>query len=113
MITIISNAVIAPPSSSIVFSPQDMASDIYMIYYFRINDQKMFANANLAMIITNIVIQICLVLSSTSKMKTSTKIKEVLYVALCIKPGVDALRVAIDWESDEQQTLEPLQEMVL
>ncbi len=46
-------------------------------------------------------------------MKSETKIKEALFVLLCIKPGVDAFRIATDWESKEIHTIDPWQELVL
>jgi hypothetical protein len=91
----------------------DMASDIYMIYVFWTTDEIKLAIATLCMILASTALQVVLVLGATTKMKTSTKIFEIAIVLTCMKPAVDAFRVATDWQSDEHQTMDTLQEMVL
>jgi hypothetical protein len=91
----------------------DMVSDIYMIYLFFAEDNTAFAIATLSMIIFNMLVQLTLVFINTAGMKRSTKVREVMFVLLCIKPGVDAYRISIDWEFDEKQKFEPLHEMLI
>jgi hypothetical protein len=91
----------------------DMASDVYMIILFFKEGKKGFAIATLIMILVNMFFQLALVVHNTSSMKTSTRIREVMYVLLCIKPGVDAFRISIDWESEEKAKYEPMHEMLM
>jgi hypothetical protein len=91
----------------------DMASDIYMIDQFMKEGETFFAYATLAMIAANMVFQLFIVYASTAKMKASTRAMEVLFVLTCVKPGVDGYRIAVDWQTEEEQVLEPLHEMVL
>ena len=84
-----------------------------MIYYYFTTNQKLYGMANMVMVTTSDFIQCVIALASTSKMKTSTKIEEILYVMLFIKPGVDAYRVATDWTTDEEQHWDPLMELAM
>jgi hypothetical protein len=91
----------------------DMASDIYVMIMFWGSNQKAFAVATFVMMAVCMFIQVVLVLSATSKMKKSTRFVEVLFVITCAKPAVDAYRVATDWQTEEEQSIDPLQEMAL
>jgi hypothetical protein len=90
----------------------DMSSDIYMIYLFSSTDERGFAIATLTMIVINMFIQIVMVLSASAKVKTSTRVKEVLYCVFCVKAGVDAYRIATDWQPEHESAIDPMQEMI-
>jgi hypothetical protein len=91
----------------------DMVSDVYMIYLFWEEGKSAFAIATLSMILINMFFQVSVVLLNTASMKSSTKIREVMYVLMCVKPGVDAYRIAVDWESEEKTKFEPMHEMLM
>jgi len=72
----------------------DTVTDVYMIYLYKVNGLHSNANTMIAMIATNVVIQLGLVLLVLYKKKGwKTKLKEVLITILFLRPFVDAWRV--------------------
>jgi len=72
----------------------DTVTDVYMIYLYKVNGFHSNANTMIAMIATNVVIQLLLALLVVYKKKGwKTKLKEVLITILFLRPFVDAWRV--------------------
>ena len=89
----------------------DAATDIYIIAtYYRSGDLALQANAMLAMILTNLVIQILVVLAQHKRKNTMTKVKEALICLLFLRPAVDAYRVGLNTE-DNETTISRLSEV--
>ena len=90
----------------------DAATDIYIISkYYNTKGLRGQANAMLAMIATNIGLQIIIVLGQYKKKSLGEKIKEVLICLLFLRPAVDAFRVSTNYE-DNESTVDPLLEMI-
>ena len=77
-----------------LLSTIDAVTDIYVISkYYQSDDLVGEANALLAMITTNLVAQIVLVLSQYRRKKWTAKVKEVVICLLFLRPAVDAYRI--------------------
>jgi len=91
----------------------DAATDIYVIstYY---KSEALFgqANALLAMVCTNLFFQIIVVWMQYRKKSWGVKLKEVMVTLLFLRPAIDALKVATDYQ-DADATFSPLNEMVM
>ena len=78
----------------ITLTTVDTVTDVYMIYLYKVNGLHSNANTMIAMIATNVVIQLLLALLVVYKKKGwKTKLKEVLITILFLRPFVDAWRV--------------------
>ena len=90
----------------------DALTDIYVIrMYYGANDLRQQANALLAMISINMIIQITLVLAQYQKKSWKVKLKEVLVCLLFLRPAVDAFRVSTNYK-DDSVPVDPLTEMI-
>ena len=91
----------------------DAATDIYIISkYYNTEGLRGQANAMLAMIATNMGIQILVVLSQYKKKSRKVKVKEVLICLFFLRPAVDAYRVSTNYK-DSEATMDPLIEMIV
>ena len=89
----------------------DATTDIYVIAtYYRSDDLVSQANAMLAMILTNLVIQLFTVLAQYKRKNTMTKLREALICLLFLRPAVDAYRVGLNTE-DNETTISRLSEV--
>ena len=88
------------------------AADIYVIATYYQSDALIGqARALLAMITTNLVMQIMCVLGQYKKKSLVVKLREVLIVLFFLRPAVDAYRVSTNHEDDEA-TVDSLNEMM-
>ena len=93
-------------------STLDAVTDIYIISkYYNTEGLRGQANAMLAMIGTNMGIQIFVVIALYRKKSWKVKVKEVLICLFLLRPIVDAYRVSINQE-DIESTVDPLAEMI-
>ena len=91
----------------------DAATDIYVITtYYQTDALIGQARALLAMIITNLVIQIAVVLAQYKKKSLAGKLKEVLITLFFLRPAVDTYRVSTNHE-DDGANFNSLNEMVM
>ena len=95
----------------------DAVTDIYVISnYYNLEGLRGQADAMLAMIVTNMGIQILLVIVQYKKKSWKVKVKEVLICLFFLRPIVDAFRVATIGPSHyegSESTVNPLLEMVM
>ena len=95
----------------------DAATDIYVITkYYNTDGLQGQANAMLAMLATNMGIQIIFVMFQYKKKSWKVKAKEVLICLFFLRPIVDAFRVATIGPSHyegSESTVNPLLEMVM
>ena len=90
----------------------DAVTDLYIIStYYKTVGLHGQANAMLAMIVTNMGIQINIVLNQYKKKSWKVKVKEVLICLFFLRPAVDAHRVSTNYK-DAETTLDPLFEMI-
>ena len=90
----------------------DAVTDIYIISkYYSTEGLRGQANAMLAMIATNMGLQILLVLGQYKKKSWKVKVKEVLICLFFLRPAVDAYRVSTNYK-DNEATFDPLVEMI-
>ena len=89
----------------------DAVTDIYVISKYYTEGLHGQGNAMLAMIVTNMGLQIILVLTQYKKKSWKMKAKEMVICMFFLRPAVDAYRVSINYE-DNESTVDPLVEMV-
>ena len=90
----------------------DAWTDIYIILkYYKTEGLLGQANAMLVMIVTNIGLQIILVLIQYKMKSWKVKVKEVLICLLFLRPAVDAYRVSTNYKDNETMD-DPLMEMI-
>jgi len=75
-------------------SIMDMVTDVMTIIRFFDEGNNHFALANIAFIISNLVLQLIMVFVQNKKRGTKVVAYEMLIVAIMIKPAIDAMRVA-------------------
>ena len=91
----------------------DAVTDIFVISkYYKTEGLRGQANAMIAMIVTNMVIQILIVLGQYKKKSWKVKVKEVLISLFLLRPIVDAFRVSTNYQ-DNEATFDPLVEMII
>ena len=91
----------------------DAATDIYVITKYYQSDALIGqARALLAMITTNLVVQILVVLGQYQKKSLAVKLREVLICLLFFRPAMDAYRVSTNHE-DKGGTVDSLIEMMV
>jgi len=91
----------------------DALTDIYTIAtYYRSDDLVLQANAMLAMISTNLFLQLVLVLATYGKKSWTDKLIEAAITVFFLRPIVDAYRVSTNQE-DEETTFENMEEMII
>ena len=90
----------------------DAMTDIYVIStYYKNKDLHVQANAMLAMIIVNMLLQVILVLVQSKQKNWKVKLREVLITLSFLRPAVDAYRVSTNY-IDKDAALRPLVEMI-
>ncbi|GMI28074.1 hypothetical protein TeGR_g1263 [Tetraparma gracilis] len=91
----------------------DLVSDVYMIVVFLGSEEtRGVAHVNIACVALSLLFQLAIVWIVNRKRSWRRLAKEVLYVVLFIKPGIDAARVAAGNENDDGlATMDPLQEL--
>ena len=90
----------------------DAVTDVYVISkYYNTEGLHGQANAMLAMVATNMGIQIFVVLAQYKKKSWKVKMKEVLISLFFLRPAVDAYRVSTNYKDREAAT-DPLAEMI-
>jgi len=96
----------------ITLTTVDTMTDVYMIYLYKENGLHSNANTMIAMISTNVAIQLLTVLAVNKKKGWRKVLKEGLITLLFIRPFVDAWRVH-NKHKDSETTTDPLTEMVM
>ena len=87
-------------------------TDIYMTFKnFRLGAHR-YAYATILTLATAFILQINFVCLQNRKEKWFIMLREMAYVLFCIKPGIDAMRVASDTEFDEDTMVDPQSEMM-
>ena len=95
-----------------VLSTIDATTDIYVIStYYQSDELVTQANALLAMIVSNMVCQLLIVLAQYKNASWGVKLKEVLISLLFMRPAVDAYRVSTNYKN-EDATVDPLAELM-
>ena len=90
----------------------DAVTDIYIISkYYNAEGLRGQANAMLAMIVTNMGIQILFAIGQYKKKSWGVKVKEVVICLFFLRPIVDAYRVSTNQE-DSESTTDLLLEMI-
>ena len=89
----------------------DMISDIAMIIQYFEEGNDFYANMLLISIVLNLGLQICTVSILHKKKSTSNILCEVLGVVLCIKPAIDAARVASGKEQQPDELVDSMSEL--
>ena len=96
-----------------LLSTIDAATDIYVIStYYQSDELVGQAHALLAMLTTNFVFQILIVLAIYEKKNWGVKLKEVIVCLLFLRPALDAYRVSTNHE-DSEATVDSLSEMIV
>ena len=89
-----------------------MITDIYMIWFFYVEGETTFANANIAMIIVNWLIQLLIVFMQTGRNILGIAfLKEAVIATVGLKPGLDAWNVCIGKEQQQGQLFHPMEEV--
>ena len=90
----------------------DAVTDIFVISkYYNTDGLRGQANAMIAMIVTNMGMQICIAIAQYRKKSWHVKMKEVLITLFFLRPAVDAFRVSTN-HKDNEATIDPLLEMI-
>ena len=93
-------------------STMDMITDMYIISVFLQEGKNGYAYANIAMIMANWVIQLCIVWGQTGRNALGTAfLKEALIATVGLKPGLDAYNVFTGKEQQPGQILDPMAEV--
>ena len=92
-------------------STVDAATDIFVISTYYKDGLHGKANAMLAMITINMVVQLLLVLVQYKKKSWRVKDKEMLISLFFLRPAVDAFRVSTN-HKDKEANVDPLMELV-
>ena len=92
-------------------STVDAATDIFVISTYYKDGLHGKANAMLAMITINMVVQLLLVLVQYKKKSWRVKVKEMLISIFFLRPAVDAFRVSTN-HKDKEANVDPLMELV-
>ena len=86
-------------------------TDGLMVFEFMREEKTGFAHIMMGSIFVNLGLQLMMVIGQNLKLGWRKVLKEVLIVFTCIKPGVDAFRVASGTEIVEDQTVDPKTEI--
>jgi len=96
-----------------VLSTMDAATDIYVIStYYQSEELYGQANAMLAMLLGNIIVQLTFVYTQYKDKSWSTIGKEALITMTFLRPAVDAFRVSTNHD-DQEATFDQLSEMIV
>ena len=96
----------------ITLTTVDTMTDVYMIYLYKENGLHSNANTMIAMIATNTIAQLLIVLATYKKKGWKTVLKEWLITLLFLRPFVDAWRVHKKHD-DSETTVNPLAAMIM
>ena len=88
----------------------DAVTDIFVISKYYTEGLRGQADAMLAMIATNMGIQVIAVLGQNKKKSWKVKVNEVMICLSFLRPAVDAHRVSTNYK-DSEATMTPLAEM--
>ena len=99
-------------SSGAALSILDAGTDLYIISKYYSEGLSGQANALLAMITINVIIQLVIVHVQYRKKSLSARLKEMIITLLFLRPAVDAFRVSTNYE-DKEATVSPLHELVI
>ena len=91
----------------------DAVTDIFVIVsYYNTKGLRRQANAMLAMIGTNMAIQMLIVIAQYKKKSWQVKAKEAFICLFFLRPIVDTYRVSSNYE-DSESTVHPMLEMMM
>ena len=90
----------------------DLMTDIIITYTFWKDGKEMFFISSIAMICCSIFLMLLVVYGQNRKMGGKRLLLEMIPVVIGLKPAVDAFRVASGAKIEENQTFDPLAEMV-
>jgi len=96
-----------------VISTVDVMSDIFIIHRYFVQDITDKAYYLLALISSNIFLQLCIVGVQYFRKGACVITKEVLYTLSNFRPIVDAYRITTNTGGDETNSFSSLQEMVM
>ena len=94
-------------------SLMDMGSDLFMLWQFTKEGRAGFAFGILATVLLNMCIQIILVVVQNRRMGKWVLAREILTALSCLKPAVDAYRVAVGTEKHATMILDGETELSL
>jgi len=89
----------------------DTAMDIYMVFVFRSTGQHGFARATMVCVASNMALQLLIAFVQNREKGVSVVLREFAAVFLCIKPGLDSMRVALDEEMEEKSIMDAKTEL--
>jgi len=89
----------------------DMFTDVLMVFEVMREEKTGFAHIMMGNIFVNLGLQLLFVIAQNFKLGWRKVLKEVLIVLTCIKPGVEAFRVASETKIVEDQLIHPKYEM--
>ncbi|GMH96263.1 hypothetical protein TrVE_jg6468 [Triparma verrucosa] len=91
----------------------DMIFDILMVYEFALQGQLAYASATLGTVIASLLLQLVLTFEFHGKEGWWSILREMLFVVLLIKPGIDASRVVKKRKRRVNSILDPHTEMLI
>ena len=95
-----------------LLSSVDAATDIYMVKKYFSEGLNQKADAMIVMIVTNLGMQLIIVICQYKKKSWQVKVKEVLICLLFLRPIVDAFRVSTNCK-DSEAMFDPFVEMMM
>ena len=97
--------------SGAFMSVMDMVSDIAMIIQYFEEGNVVYAKAVLSSIVAHLCFQLLFVIGANHKKSALSIFYEIAVVVLCIKPAIDAARVAGGKEQQPDEVADPLTEL--
>ena len=95
-----------------LLSSVDASTDIYVVGTYYSEGLNRQANAMLAMISANLIIQLLIVFAQNQNKRWKVKLKEALITLLFMRPIVDAYRISTSHDDDET-AVDPLVELII
>jgi len=89
----------------------DLITDILVSYTFYVNDMPTYFNLTAGMVLGNLLMQLMFVYIQYYKLGLKAVVKESIPVITCLKPTVDAYRVAQGVEQRSDTAVDPMMEM--
>jgi len=100
-------------STGALLSSIDAATDVYVLnQYYKSPELVNQANALVAMIVTNFLFQMAIVLAQYQKKSWGRKLKEAMICLLFLRPVVDAYRVSTNHE-DKRKIVDSVSELTI
>jgi len=93
-----------------LLSIADMITDMRVINNYQVSGNTSGANSLIAMIGSSLAAQLLMAYAQNKKKSKGVKLREFVFIVTCLKPGVDAYRVATGHD-DKDTTFNPLFEM--